>query len=534
MAEQLELQLEFPDPPPQGLPELWTPDDLYQQISKHGADAFKDFPAEDDRIEWKSALYKPRDLADYFSMWANTQPSGGLIVVGMDKDGAVSGCLSVGTDKIAEIEASGPDHCPDAQFDVRKVTATKADGTPDYLLVFRVFYRPDRLVTNGRGEAFIRSGNKKRQLSEDEKREVRIAKGEIAYEKEPSGLTFPDDFDELLIEDFCNRYRAVRRLREPKTREQILRLNHMGTLLEGKFIPNLACAILFASDPRSVVPGAKIRILRYEGDTERTGKDYNVVRDETVDGPLPRMLQEAEHMLTSQIRYFTRLGRDGKFENNPEYPRDVWFEAIVNACVHRSYNYKNMNIFVKLSDDHLIVESPGGFVPPVTPDTVYFQHNPRNPHLMNVLFYLDYVKAAHEGTVRMRDDMLKANLPPPEFAQKDTGHNQVHVTLRNDVNTRKEFIDTRALKLIGKDVYDRLSNDEKQIVNYLAERSQANVTDIVRLLHKEWGSAKRILTRLVDSGVLLRRAKTLRERDSSAHYVLRRHAESDEKPQPDE
>lgn len=522
--EQKEFEFSFPDPPPAGLPDLWTADDIFQHIINQGSDAFRELPTEDDRIEWKSARYETRKLGDYFSMWANTQPSGGNIIVGVENDGTITGCKSVGPQKISDLESVGPDHCPDARYDVRKIGVTLADGKSDFILLFRVLFRQDRLVETNRGEAFIRTGNRKRQLTELEKREVRIAKGEIHYEQEPCNLKYPDDFDELLIEEFCNRYRTIRRLREPKTREQILKLNHLGELDGRKFVPNLACAILFAHDPRSVVPGAKVRILRYEGEKQQTGKDYNVIRDEMIDGPLPRLLQEVEHTVTSHVRYFTRLGKDGKFENNPEYPRDVWFEAIVNACVHRSYNFRNMNIFVKMFDDRLVVESPGGFPPPVTAENIYLNHNPRNPYIMAALFYLDYVKEANEGTVRMRDSMLEANLPPPEFSQRESGHTQVHVILKNDIHARKEFVDTKALKLIGKDVYDKLSPDEKQVVNYLAERGKANVSDIVRLIHREWSTSKRLLTRLVDKGVLLRRAKSDRERDSSAHFVLKRNS----------
>ena len=71
-------------------------------------------------------------------------------------------------------------------------------------------------------------------------------------------------------------------------------------------------------------------------------------------------------MIGSQLREFTRLESDGKFYTASEYPQDAWYEAVVTACVHRSYNLKNMNIFVKMFDDRLVVESPGGFPPLVT------------------------------------------------------------------------------------------------------------------------------------------------------------------------
>ena len=290
----------------------------------------------------------------------------------------------------------------------RRIQFGRADGENDFLLAIRVFYRPEKLVETTRGEAFVRAGNKKRRLTEDEKREIKISKGQIAYEKEPVALNYPEDFDDLLIQEFCRQYREKRGLVTHHTREQILCLNHLGTMKDGKFQPNLACALLFALDPRGVIPGARIRFLRFEGTEERSGQQYNAVKDTFIDGPLPRLIQETEEVVTSQIRDFTRLRNDGKFYTRPEYPSDVWLEAIVNACVHRSYNLRNMNIFVKIFDNRLVVESPGAFPPPVTPENIYDTHNPRNPHLMNALFYLDYVKCAHEGTRRMRDHMKGA------------------------------------------------------------------------------------------------------------------------------
>lgn len=65
-----------------------------------------------------------------------------------------------------------------------------------------------------------------------------------------------------------------------------------------------------------------------------------------------------------------------RFYTRPEYPREVWLEAVINACVHRSYNFKYMNIFVKMFDDKFVVESPGGVLPPTTAETIYESHNP--------------------------------------------------------------------------------------------------------------------------------------------------------------
>ena len=521
MTKQLEFDWDSISLPKAELLALWTPDDIFSAILRDGISTLDRF-VEDGRIERKSARYHARQLGDYFSMWANTQPHGGIIVIGIEKDGAISGCQNVGDTKVLALENLGPEYCLDAQFDYRRIPATRNDGTQDFVLLIRVLYNPTKLVETVSGDAFIRIGDSKRRLLEDEKREIRINKGEIAYEKESVKLKFPDNFDTLLIKEFCDQYRYNRGLASHHTREQILVLNHLGKIKDNGFVPDLACAVLFAIDPRSIIPGARIRFLRFEGNEEKTGSAYNVVRDAYIDGPLPRMVQEAEEIVTSQIRDFTRLGNDSKFYTRPEYPSDVWVEAIVNACVHRSYNLKNMNIFVKMFDDRLVIESPGAFPPPVTPDNIYDTHNPRNPYLMNALFYLQYVKCAHEGTRRMRDYMKEANLPEPEFAQKEVGFHQVHVTLRNNIEARKEFVEAGALKLLGESVYEQLSTEQKTVINFIADKGRINVSDANRVLGKDWHTAKEILEELATRKILLRRTKTGKERDPSAHYVLRR------------
>jgi ATP-dependent DNA helicase RecG len=180
-----------------------------------------------------------------------------------------------------------------------------------------------------------------------------------------------------------------------------------------------------------------------------------------------------------------------------------------------------MNIFVKMFDDRLVVESPGAFPPPVTPENIYDTHNPRNPHLMNALFYLDYVKCAHEGTRRMRDMMIGAIFRHLSL-HRVTCTYQVHVTLRNNIEARKEFVEAGALKVIGESVYEQLSQQEKQVINFIAESGRINVSDANRLLQKDWQTSKRTLDDLVARGILMRRSRTNKPRDPSAHYVLRR------------
>lgn len=56
---------------------------------------------------------------------------------------------------------------------------------------------------------------------------------------------------------------------------------------------------------------------------EGTGDNYNLIRDDFIDGPIPLILQDAEKIIEGQMRNFTRMGKNGRFYTKPEYPKDA-------------------------------------------------------------------------------------------------------------------------------------------------------------------------------------------------------------------
>ena len=289
------------------------------------------------------------------------------------------------------------------------------------------------------------------------------------------------------------------------------------------FIPNTACALLFAKDPRLKFPGCFVRFLRFDGETEGTGEKFNAIKDIHVEGSIPMMILEAAKVLEIQLREFSRLGKDGKFYTAPEYPAPAWYEALVNACVHRSYSLRTMNVFIKMFDDRLEVESPGGFPPLVTPQNIYDVHKPRNPYLMEALLYLDFVKCAHEGTRRMRDTMNEMSLPAPEFGQVESNTTPlVRVVLRNNVRQRRVWVDSDVTAVVGETIMKDLSEDEKRAINFAAEYGEISVSDLQRLTQRSWPSAKRVLNGLVIKSILEHKVRGGLDRDPQARFLIRR------------
>ena len=513
-----QISFDFTAPAP-NLPQLWTPDDIARNPTAETIQLFK----EDNRIERKPPGIQPRALADYLSMWANTQPHGGIVLIGVEDGGNITGCKALSTEFLNRLDMVR-DYCPDAQYEARRVPLQNQKGEDDFIVLMRVRYHETKLVETTSGEAFVRVGDTKRRLTEDQKREIRISKGEVRYELEPAPLRWPADFDIELTDQLAASYRMKRRLTSERTVEEILAQLHLGRWNRARFEPNLACVLVLARSPRDIIPGARLRISRYRGTEESFGERLNKAFDDIADGPIPYQIAEADRLITPLIQNYTRLGRDNKFYTRPEYPRDVWHESIVNACSHRSYHLSNMTTFVKIFDNRFVVESPGGFLHPTTAATVYDAPNPRNPYTMEALYYLDFVQCANEGTRRMRDGMLEANLPVPEFVQlgDQTNPHVVRVTLKNNFEHRKVYLVQDVANSVGEAIYGMLSENEKLLLNYLNERGGISITDAVRLTGKDWHACKRILEKMVTDKILMRRQSSDDPRNGAKRYVLRR------------
>lgn len=482
---------------------------------------------EDRRFEAKPSTYGIQQLGEYFSMWANTSPDGGIIAVGIRNDNEFEGCADLSQKELNRLEKMPMEHCPDAKSESKRVSIRRdKDGKEDYIVLFRVWYHKTRAVKTSQGKYFHRLGDSKVRLTPDQVIALQEEKGEIQFECEDArSLQYPDSFDSKALASFCNHVRTRKGWEESHSIDEILELMRLGRFDQDRvFVPNVACCLLFGKDPRREIPGCRIRFIRFEGEVELTGKQWNAVKDDFIEGTIQEQIAEAAELLQSQLRTFSKLNSDKRFYTTPEYPAEAWYEALVNACVHRSYGngQGNRTIFIKMFDDRLEIESPGPLPPLVTPKNIYDSHCPRNPFLMDAMFFMEYVRCAHEGTRRIRNTMSESSLPEPEFAQDSTNHSLVRVVLRNNIKQRKVWVDQDVSKLLGDQIASLLSSEQKRCLNYVAEYEEIGVSDAARLLECSWPKAKKVLEELTAGGVLVHDSRPELDRDPKARYRLKR------------
>ena len=355
-------------------------------------------------------------------------------------------------------------------------------------------------------------------MTEEERHDFRSSRHELSYEQDACGLNYPDDFDTEILDEFCRKYKDSENLHH-MTDEEILELALLGHRDRDGFIPNNALVLVAAKMPKKLIPGCRVRVQRFEGSEEGSGKTYSPLVDRFIDGNVVKIIKYTQEFIESILYDFTWLNKEGKFITTKEYPSLAWFEALVNACVHRSYSFSGTDVTVKFFDDRLEVESPGGFCPPVNAKNIYQVRASRNPILMNALYRLGITRMAREGTRRMRDSMREWQLPEPTFEQESIHGVLVRVTLENHKELRKRVLDKDVVEHFGLNIWKVLSENEKVVAAYAFRNNTVNVSEALRITDSTWKTAKNILERLKNRK-LLEFMPGEYSRDPKAHYRI--------------
>lgn len=207
MGEQLDFFSRLDNPT---LEQLLTPDQIYESDDV----ALLVSLGEDHRLDYKSAQKQPKEFARQLSAFGNG-PShmGGVIAAGIEKDGKITGCKYLAEAGLQKLESFGSDSCTSGRFESRRVYCKNYKGEDDFIILCRIFYVPDRLVTLSDGTAFQRISHESKKLGDEEKNEIRIAKGERSYEQEVSRLVYPTDFHIDRVRAFCGDLRREQSIR---------------------------------------------------------------------------------------------------------------------------------------------------------------------------------------------------------------------------------------------------------------------------------------------------------------------------------
>ncbi|MFB0546607.1 MAG: ATP-binding protein [Anaerolineae bacterium] len=388
-------------------------------------------------FERLGAEIEPRELASVLVAMANAD--GGTAAIGFEEDGRVAGFAGRRKELEALLRASSEWTVPPVRTTYQVVNYQNIEGGEDCVLLLEV-EASERVHTTSDDEVYLRVGAETRHLSLEERLQLVYDKGEANYELTEVRDCGLDDLDNELLE----RYREI--TGTSLGIEDLLVAKGLAKGGGDGLRLNCAGVLLFARDPTIYYPKASLRFLRYEGTEALTGPRLNLVKDVRLELPLPHLIDEAIMVIGGNLRDFTRLGPDGKFQTIPEYPEFAWQEAVINAVCHRAYSIRGTDIQVRMFEDRLEVESPGKLPGIVRISNIREAHFSRNPRIARVLTELGYVRELGEGVDRMIDEMTALGLEPPHFAERgfslvvtlyNAGSAQRAALLKKGLNSRQ-------------------------------------------------------------------------------------------------
>ena len=391
-------------------------------------------------LEFKRISVRQKSMIEATCAFANSD--GGLLVIGVGdakdlKPGAKPASRLFGVEENMEAFDDFRRHAmqrfapPITQLHWIRVPCTLHNGQPGHVVLLRVD-KSDQvhsIVGNG---TWTRMDASNRELSAAEIADLAYQRGvrSAASELVPIKL-------DLLDTRTWRTFVAARGLKTGTQAEQLQRIGLADTV-EGELRPTRAAVLLFAEEPGSLLAAhdsrADLRLMVYSGKMAAPGAVPNLRKTPlTIRGPLIEQIDDAVRAVLRELDEGLTLASSG-FKTRHVYPERVVKEAIVNAVIHRDYRL-NRDIFVRIFDDRIEVESPGTFPGNITAGNIArIGSKARNPLIVQNLREFPAAPNidAGEGVKMMFAEMAAAKLYPPQYRQNtEAAVETVTVTLLN-------------------------------------------------------------------------------------------------------
>ncbi len=404
------------------------------------------FERKEVRIDTNNQTNTLKDkIKQCISAFANSNRAGGLLILGIADDGTIKGTQHVDESTMNSILQVARDLSNHAT-QLEEVGLPNSDKKKLHLL-----YTPwtSNAICETLGnfpQAWKRVGAQNLALIKQDQDQLKRDKKIVDFEMLYCCPYNPNELDRGVVEEFKREFLATRDAQyDYSTEELLLNIGAIVPIEDDKYAFTKSGYLFFSEYPRKYLPGAHVRVLRFEVDVEESGERGVTTFDKDFDGALPSIIRKLRTFFrdSALFRTITKRSSHGGFIEEPEYPLLAIDEAIVNAVIHRDYGFSEA-IHCIAYRNGLSVENPGGILQQVPKsfslaDTVLTSVL-RNPKIVEWMRLLKdergepLVRALREGTRRMRQEMESLSLPAPHY---DTDRDTI-VKLYNRLEERLE------------------------------------------------------------------------------------------------
>ena len=450
---------------------------------------------------------KPSKLANEIIGMLNAD--GGIIALGIEDNGDLEDLFTFNEVELLKYEKVCQNFI-DPAADVKLEKITLSGGELIYLYHISQNYE-NMYERKDNGNVFKRVGDSNYgPLNNQEIDNLRHDKFLRKFEDQIIDEFDPDDIDWQAVQH----YKDI--LKYDGSLEDLLIKRNLAIRKNGELEYRHSAALLFSYDPDKYIPSSYVRYVRYEGRSQGVGQNYNVIKDERIEGNIPSLITKVKDFMKAILSDFYFLNMEnGKFEKIPEYPEDAWLEGIINALCHRSYNLQGNCIYIKHFDDRLEISNSGPLPAQVTVENIREQRFSRNPRIARVLVEMGYVRELNEGVKRIFNSMAHLMLSEPIYKENN---DIVTLILMNKIINNRRAINSHLKDKISNN-WVRYNATEKEIINYIARSAEATVDNLARDCNLSVQATRIYLNRFVKEGILIK--NTEKQRDRKAPYVFK-------------
>ncbi len=449
----------------------------------------KDIVGETTDYDKKLALEtrKPKSWCKSVSAFANGV--GGTLIFGITNDNEVIGLLDA--EKDAEI--------------ISEQIKTRLDPIPEFHLSF---YRteddkkllllnirqgeetPYYYLADGVMEAYVRLGNESVKADATELKRLVLRGKNSSYD----ALTTNYSVSDYAFSKLRERYKAW-------TGESLddKELVSFG-LVDDKGKLTNAGALLADDSP---IRWSRVFCTRWNG-LDKGGGIMDALDDAEYSGSLISLLNEGTAFIKRNMKTMWKKTANSRIDM-PEYCERSYFEALVNALVHRDYLVNGSEIHIDMFDDRMVIYSPGGM-----PDGTLIQERVidaipstrRNPVLADVFQRLGYMERKGSGLTKIINAYKNANnYDESKMPQFISSRVEFTVILKN-LNYGKSRYDKSEINDVSQVVEEYVQRTEEVFLNALRNNPYISRKELSRLLMISEDGVKYQLKKLKNKGLI--------------------------------
>lgn len=385
---------------------------------------------ENSRVEFKRDDVRSDALAQEMSALLNLE--GGVILLGVEKDGRISGLTRTRDAAEEWVMNIARQNLQPAIIPVWSAVAME-DGNVVGIVELPAD-SPGKPYKARRGNSwvtFIRVGSTSREATREEEGRLYQTARLVRYEIKP----VPDTgFQSLDIDRIENYFRNVLKRSVPGRADtagwERLLLNSDLLVPAGDGVrASVAGLLLFGENPNRRLPQAGVTAVAFPG----TRKEYNTTDEERIRGPLVSTVSSRgravdKGVIDRAVDFVQRnMGsvawlEGGRRRRKKAFPVDAVREAVVNAVAHRDYAREGTDIELSLYADRLEVISPGRLPNGVTVEKMKegVVRVARNELLKEILRDYGYIEHYGMGVrYRIIESMRAHNGTDPDLVEEE-------------------------------------------------------------------------------------------------------------------